>query len=527
MFGVYLGSGDYAKSFEYAEQLYNIANNSGQTEKISGALISLGKLYSAIEDYPHALNYYRRALGIVKESSKQIFYKQLEFEIAETFAKAGEFDSAWVYYTRYIRRPGEDYRLYLISTGECFFRQGKFLPAMENFETAMKDPISKNDPRILLDMAGIYTTLDNAKASIPYAREGIRKALEAGADQYIRDGYKIISDAFEQLGDRDSSNYYFRKYSVARDIVLNAQMRGTMAAQTYEQEIRRMNQENELREMNLQKQVWLKNLLLGSVAMLLLFAFLWSRYLIVKRRAEIRQRQIVENDLKIQKLEAEKSGALLKQQKTELEIKALRAQMNPHFIFNCLNSINRFIISNDAAKAADYLTKFARLIRIVLEKSGVSLITLDEELKSLVLYMDLEALRFENPFCYEIHAEGIDTEDLLVPSLIIQPFVENAIWHGFQAGQKSQGKIRIYLQLEKDRLLCDILDNGIGISRARAMSQIHREHSKSFGIQFTKERLQLLSKPDAASVILAEDLKDVDGEIIGTRVHIEIPVSLN
>ena len=211
----------------------------------------------------------------------------------------------------------------------------------------------------------------------------------------------------------------------------------------------------------------------------------------------------------------------------QLEHKLLRSQMNPHFIFNCLNSINRFIISNEAAKAADYLTKFARLIRIVLEKSGVSLISLDEELKSMVLYMDLEALRFENPFCYEIHAEGIDTEDLLVPPLIIQPFVENAIWHGFQAAQKSRGLIQIYLQLENDRLHCDILDNGIGISRAQAMSQIHREHSKSFGIQFTKERLQLLCKPGTSSVVCAEDLKNADGEIIGTRVHIEIPVPIS
>ena len=85
---------------------------SGQPEKISGALINLGKLYSAIEDYPHALNYYRRAIGIIEESSRQTIEKQLELEIAETFAKAGEFDSAWLYYNRYTRRPEEDYRLY-------------------------------------------------------------------------------------------------------------------------------------------------------------------------------------------------------------------------------------------------------------------------------------------------------------------------------------------------------------------------------------------------------------------------------
>ncbi len=524
MFTTYLEYGDYAKSFDYAEQLYNIAISSDEPDRISISLISLGTLYSAIEDYPRALSYYRRALAI-GEKNKDRISANLELYIAEVYAKTAQFDSAWYYYNRYKRLHEADSVLYRVSTGECFFMQGKFLQALENFESVTRDPERQNDPRSLLGLARVYAVLNSPKTALKYGREGLQRALEIGAGQYIRDGYKIISDGYDQLGHTDSSNYYFRKYAVARDIVLNAQTRGRMAALTYEQEISRMNQENEIREINLQRQVLIKNGLLAGFALLLLIAFILSRYLIVKRRAEIRQRQIVESELKIQKLEAEKSNAELQQQKTELEIKALRAQMNPHFIFNCLNSINRFIIGNEAAKAADYLTKFARLIRIVLEKSGVSLITLEEELQALTLYMDLEALRFEKPFQYEIQSDGIDKEELLVPSLLIQPFVENAIWHGFQPGQTKRGHIQIQLHLNNDRLHCVIQDNGIGISRSQSMNPGHHVQGKSFGIAFTKERLRLLGQIESEPAVEIQDRKDEHGQITGTVVQLVIPIA--
>ncbi len=525
MFEIYLESGDYARSFDYAEQLYNIAIGSGRAESILEALTGLGKLYSAIEDYPHALNYFRRALDIREKISDQFANNNLELKIAETFANSSQYDSAWVYFNRYSKRFRIDTANYRLSTGEFLFRQGKFQNSLENFDSAKNNASEITDLRVMLDIAKVYAVLGDPKAAIRFGRTGVEKALVKDAVQYLRDGYKIISDAFEQMGLIDSSNFYFRKYAVARDIVLNAQTRGKMAALTYEQQISRMNQENEIQEMNMQKQALFKNILLIGILLLMLFTFLLSRYLIVKRKAAIRQRQIVENEMTIQRLESEKTKATLEQQKIELEIKALRAQMNPHFIFNCLNSINRFIIGNEAEKAADYLTKFARLIRIVLEKSGDSFITLEEELNALKLYMDLETLRFENSFQYEIHTSDIQTEDLLVPSLIIQPFVENAIWHGFEPEMKHHGLIRIHFHLKNNRLVCDILDNGIGISRSKNMNQNHPDHGKSFGIQFTKERLELLGSPENPSTICTEDMNDASGKISGTKVHLEIPIT--
>ena len=129
--------------------------------------------------------------------------------------------------------------------------------------------------------------------------------------------------------------------------------------------------------------------------------------------------------------EKERQVAELKQKATELEMQALRAQMNPHFIFNSLNSINRFILQNDRAQASEYLTKFSKLVRMILQNSQASLIPLESELESLELYLNLEAVRFNYHFDYKISVpKDLDISALQVPPLILQPYVENAIWHG-------------------------------------------------------------------------------------------------
>jgi LytS/YehU family sensor histidine kinase len=229
----------------------------------------------------------------------------------------------------------------------------------------------------------------------------------------------------------------------------------------------------------------------------------------------------------IQKLESEKSNAVLLNQQAELEMKALRAQMNPHFIFNCLNSINRFIIRNDSEKAADYLTKFAKLIRMVLEKSGHAFIPLSEELECLKLYMDLEALRFEKPFFYEIKADGLDQETIRVPSLLIQPFVENAIWHGLSTKLDRAGKITISLLLENQILHCNISDNGIGLSGSVSGKTKEQETKKSLGIELTRNRLRLADPSQLENLGVGfEELKDAEGNISGTCVKLKIPVKI-
>jgi sensor histidine kinase YesM len=245
----------------------------------------------------------------------------------------------------------------------------------------------------------------------------------------------------------------------------------------------------------------------------------------LKRKNEAHRHQIVENELTLQKLESERAKSEMQQKAAELEMQALRAQMNPHFIFNCLNSINRFIIANKAAIAADHLTKFAKLIRIVLQQSGKPFIPLEDELFCLQLYMDLEALRFEIPFRYEIHTGDIDIAATMIPSLLLQPFVENAIWHGLQANKETEGIITIDMNLQNGILHCKIIDNGIGRGKAKFSIAKKGNVNTSLGIKLTEHRLQLIdtiNKEEAGITI--SDVRNNAGQIAGTCVDIKIPV---
>ncbi len=533
MFALNRQMGNYENSFYYAQKLNDIAEKSGNKRWMASALWGLAELFTLTEDYPDALLYYAKARSIhapspepdsIRSASDLVF----EMESAELYSRVNRFDSAWFIYNHYKPSDESHSSLYLVSTGECFFLQGNHQQALQNYQQALGGFVQRNQvyevTRTLLDMARVYEVQDNHHAAIIYGQQALQLARQTRVKRFERDGCQILSDAYTGLNQPDSSNFYFRKYSLVKDAVLNDQARGKLAAYTFEQQITLMNKENQIREIQLQKQTLLKNVLIGSIIALLLFAFIFSRNILLKRRSESRKRQLAENELQIQKLEAEKSRAELLQQRAELEMKALRAQMNPHFIFNCLNAINRFIMGQDAEKAADYLTKFAKLIRIVLEKSGLPLIPLEEELYCLRLYMDLEAIRFENPFTYEIHCEGIDQALVLVPSLLIQPFVENAIWHGLHPASGRPGKISIQMRLENDLLLCTLCDNGVGRKESGVKANGFSTR-KSLGIELTRRRLQLADQRfQAETMVSFQDLTDETGFPTGTCVHIKIPI---
>lgn len=209
----------------------------------------------------------------------------------------------------------------------------------------------------------------------------------------------------------------------------------------------------------------------------------------------------------------------------ELENSALRTQMSPHFIFNSLNTINSFINRNDPAKANQYISKFSKLIRLILDHSREKKITLAEELEVLELYVQLERIRFDNKFSYHIDIdENIVTDTTEIPPLIIQPFVENAILHGLLPLQEG-GILKIAVRKYLSNILCVIEDNGIGRQQAKLNKPDHTRHRKSHGIDITLKRIELFNKEHGFnSSVQITDLKNTEGKAAGTRV--EIPVAL-
>jgi LytS/YehU family sensor histidine kinase len=233
----------------------------------------------------------------------------------------------------------------------------------------------------------------------------------------------------------------------------------------------------------------------------------------------------LENELKLERVKKEQELASYQSRTAELEMQALRAQMNPHFIFNCLNSINRFILKNESEAASDYLTKFSKLIRLILQNSQSHSVSLEQELEALRLYMDMEMLRFEGKFDYQISLDpDLEIEDLEVPPLVIQPYVENAIWHGLMHKQ-DKGYLEIGLGRENGTLYCQITDDGVGRKRAAELKSKSASKNKSLGMQITAHRLELINAlSDKATTVEVIDLVNSSGEACGTRVVLKIPV---
>ncbi len=218
----------------------------------------------------------------------------------------------------------------------------------------------------------------------------------------------------------------------------------------------------------------------------------------------------------------EKTKTALHEQLAETRMEALRSQMNPHFIFNSLNSINRYIIKNDAQTSSLYLTRFAKLMRLVMDNSRHKTITLANELEALKLYIELEIFRFENKFEYTIHVGNeVETETIQIPPLIIQPFVENAIWHGL-LHKEGGGKLEINIHQTPDLLLIKVSDNGIGRAKAKELKGDKNQTRNSLGIKLTEERIQFMNENMAQNTIQITDLTDENGQAAGTCVTLQI-----
>ena len=211
-----------------------------------------------------------------------------------------------------------------------------------------------------------------------------------------------------------------------------------------------------------------------------------------------------------------------------LQLKVLRTQMNPHFIYNCLNAINNMVVRGAHEKASGYLLNFSKLLRMILDFSDKTLVELDEEVTFIRLYLSLEAMRMGDDFTYDISVSpALIQDDIRIPSLLIQPFIENAIWHGLI---KKTGDKKLHVKFEetpdKNRLKCIVEDNGIGRQKAGELKQLHNSMlHESKGIKITQERLELLQyQMKQEMAVQISDKVDSRQVAEGTRVELLLPI---
>lgn len=224
------------------------------------------------------------------------------------------------------------------------------------------------------------------------------------------------------------------------------------------------------------------------------------------------------------KIQKEREKNELQSHMSEMEMRVIKAQMNPHFIFNSLNSIQQFILANENDKAQIYLSKFARLIRKLLESNMKENILLSDEVELLKKYLEIESLRFNNAFNYDIYIDDkINSKNLFIPHFLIQPFVENAIWHGLLP-KKGEKNLNVKFSLISENILsCIIEDNGVG--RKKSIHEPEIAEKKSLAINFIRQRLEFLGKVHHNSFgVHITDKVNTDGKNYGTKVEITLPV---
>ena len=209
---------------------------------------------------------------------------------------------------------------------------------------------------------------------------------------------------------------------------------------------------------------------------------------------------------------------------TQIKLTALKAQMNPHFIFNSLNSIRAYVISSETKKASDYLNKFARLIRLILHYSSKNTIPLKEELETLKLYVELEQMRYRDDFGFEIKiSPSVEIEKWLVPPLILQPYVENAIGHGL-APKTGDKKLLVEIEKSGHTISFTILDNGVGRSFSKKISNLNDSRHKSVAMELTRKRINLAGEnKNGDKNIEIIDIEEA-GQPAGTKVIFKLPV---
>ena len=246
---------------------------------------------------------------------------------------------------------------------------------------------------------------------------------------------------------------------------------------------------------------------LGALLQCIIFSILLG--LIIKRIEQKSKNAEVKLAVKLMEME-------------ELKMTALQSQMNPHFLFNSLNSINNFVLKNDVEKASDYITKFSKLIRVILNSSSSPTSMLSEELDILALYVKLEQMRVNGSFKYLVKVdEKLQLDTIKVPTLFLQPFIENAIWHGIMKSEGADKEIQLIIKEDNGNVVCIIRDNGIGINKAKEIDKMSQKR-RFFGTEATGNRIRILHQNKGVNI----ETKDISVDTeTGTQVLISFPLA--
>lgn len=540
----YFSLGEYKRAGIYYSKAFSIANEIGDTLYIGKTLNNLGNVSQKTGNLDQSIEYYIQALNLYRITKNKIGEIGVTSNIAAIYRTVGNLNKSIEFYENAQSLAVQLNNNNLLSSilhnlTAIYTEQENYEKALEtctlSYELRKDLRLSSGIIKNLIAFGNIYSGLNNLEKAQTYYKEALSLSKETG---YLEDeantlmhlgyigllnnNYSSARNYFSQgLSVADTiQDFYlqqdFHKYLYSVDSIIGNfetafihlqkynKLKSINAGFNLDERISELQTKYNLtRQENIVQGVALKRSRVFSICVficsltLLFLAILIIQHIRLKTKRKI----------------------------SELSQENLRSQINPHFIFNVLNSIHAFILTNDKISSSNYLLKFAKLLRLTLDNSQTKLTTINDEIEALKLYLDLESMRFENELEYNITIdEDIDPYMFKIPPLLIQPYVENSIIHGLQ-NKQGKGKIDIVLNYENNHIHCSIADNGVGREKALEINSKKDKKRKSYGSKITENRLKLLNSFYGKKMNMSySDLLDEQNNPNGTKVEFNLPI---
>lgn len=502
---------DYASALDYYLAAMNTKELEHNKTLASRVANNLGNIYGDIKEYDKSLIYYHKSLHIARELKSKEDQAMALGNMGTVLQLTKKMDSALVCYQEALVLAEAADNVRMIANMQCILgalykETGNYPASVNHSEKSIALARSSGNQYILSpalnNLAWAYLQQGDLQKAEPLSKESLAVALELENVQWQSEAWEALYTLYEKQGDPAKTLSAYKTYIRLRDSVINDEKKQELTRK----ELQYASERKEVllkaaHSAAMQRQAIIRNSVIAGTILLLLAATIVFFFYKRRRDAEIRRKE-----------------AELKVQVTEIEMKVMRLQMNPHFIFNSLNSIGDYIANNNTQAADDYLAKFAKVMRMMLEHSEQPVVSLSEDLEALELYLQLEALRMKGKFNYSISVDrDIDQETTQIPPFILQPYVENSIWHGF-ATKTGLGNISIRVKKEGSMLHCVVEDDGVG---RQALKENLSPSGNSMGMKITKARIDILNQVKKTQAgVQVYDMPT------GTKVEMRLPLDL-
>ena len=519
-----------AKAFEnnknYQESIdaYNSINKSELSNyQLATLYEGLGDTYNAIKKYDASISSYKKGLDVAQKHLIAPKVTDLNSKIAQTYNASGQPDKAQNYFDNSLNLASKQNKKRAIEekvTVADFQNSNRGYEAeiqlrkevLKDVEAIERDSMIANESALTSQkqnykIGNAYFMKGDYANAIPYLEKSIKEADKKEDLIVKKDATKKLSDLYEDSGDYAKALSTYRDYTeIVDELYIKKEQEISQAARfsrdiaTKQNRITSLETDRQLSQSNYQltteinkrQELIIYSLIIGLVLLLIAAYFMYKAM----------KQQKFANNL--------------------LALKSLRSQMNPHFIFNALNSVNSFIASNDERTANKYLSDFSQLMRSVLENSDEDFIPLKKEIELLELYTELEHFRFKDKFDYTIKVdENVNVDEFQIPPMLLQPYIENAVWHGLRY-KLEKGTLSIHISAKNENeITITIADDGIGRTKSKELKTDHQKKQNSKGMGNIKKRVAILNEmyKDKVDVFINDFQQSED---VGTRVVVTL-----